>query len=64
MNNKLVSIGDDRYYILGTIKVDCGFDTNKLKSMWGLSDTILRNGDEYFICMKIIDVEFIDKENE
>ena len=26
--------------------------------MWTLADTVLRNGDTYYICMKLIEVEF------
>ena len=34
--------------------------TDELKSWYSLADTVLRNGDEFYICMKIIDVEFDD----
>ena len=33
---------------------------SKLKSWYTLADTVLRNGDTLYICMKIIDVEFED----
>jgi len=28
--------------------------------MYTLADTVLRNGKEYFICMKVIEAEFDD----
>jgi hypothetical protein len=28
--------------------------------MWRLADTVLRNGEEFYVCMKIIDVENSD----
>ena len=34
--------------------------TDELKSWYSLADTVLRNGDVFYICMKIIDVEFDD----
>ena len=32
--------------------------TDELKSLYSLADTVLRNGDMFYICMKIIDAEF------
>ena len=32
--------------------------TDELKSWYSLADTVLRNGDVFYICMKVIDVEF------
>ena len=34
--------------------------TDELKSQYSLADTVLRNGDVFYICMKIIDAEFED----
>ena len=34
--------------------------TDELKSWYSLADTVLRNGDTYYICMKIIEVEYED----
>jgi len=42
------------------VSVNTSYDTDQLKSQWRLADTILRNQNEYYICMKIIDVEFND----
>jgi len=54
--DKFVSIGDDRFYILGRVSVDCKYNVDELKTMWGLADTILRNGEQYYVCMKLIEV--------
>ena len=40
--------------ILGTVSVDSGYKTEELKSMWRLADAVLRNGNEYYVCYKII----------
>ena len=34
--------------------------TDELKKQYSLADTVLRNGDTFYICMKVIDVEFED----
>ena len=58
LDNKLIDIGEDRFYVLGMVWVEnCGYTTEELKNMWGLADTILRNDKVYYICMKMIDVE-------
>ena len=44
--------------ILGTVSVDCGKTTQELKSQYTLADTVLRNGNEYYICMKLIEAEY------
>ena len=54
--DKFVSIGDDRFYILGRVSVECKYNIDELKTMWGLADTILRNGEQYYVCMKLIEV--------
>jgi len=58
LDEKLISIGEDRFYVLGRVLVDnCRYTMEDLKIMWGLADTILRNDKVYYICMKLIDVE-------
>ena len=32
----------------------------ELKSWYNLADTVLRNGDTFYICMKILNAEFDD----
>jgi len=48
------------YIILGTVLADSGYTPDQLKKMWNLADAVLRNGNEYFICSKIIEAEFTD----
>ena len=55
---KIITVGDDGYIVLGKVSVNTSYDTDQLKSQWRLADTILRNQNELYICMKIIDVEF------
>ena len=64
LDNKLIDIGEDRFYVLGMVLVEnCGYTTEELKNMWGLADTILRNNEYYYICMKLIDVEYTEIQN-
>ena len=58
MSKKLITVDDYRYYVLGTVSVDSGYSPDELKEMYSLADTVLRNGDKYYVCMKLIDVEF------
>jgi len=55
---KFISINDDRFYVLGKVLVErCRYTIEDLKLMWGLADTILRNEEYYYVCMKLIDTE-------
>ena len=55
---QIVTIAGEGYIVLGVVSVNTSYDTDQLKSQWRLADTILRNQNEFYICMKIIDVEF------
>ena len=55
---KIITVGDDGYIVLGKVSVNTSYDGDQLKSQWRLADTILRNQNELYICMKIIDTEF------
>ena len=55
---KIITVGDDGYIVLGKVSVNTSYDTDQLKSQWRLADTILRNQNELYICMKIIEAEF------
>ena len=55
---EIVTIGDEGYIILGIVSVSTSYDTDQLKSQWRLADTVLRNNQELYICMKIIEAEF------
>jgi len=57
---RLISNNGEVYIVLGTVSVDSGYTTNELKSMWVLADTVLRNGDQYYICHKTIITEYTD----
>ena len=60
MIDKIINVNNDMYIILGTVLVDkvTNISTNELKSRYSLADTVLRNGDTYYICMKAIEAEF------
>ncbi len=60
MKEKIITVGDDGYIVLGRVSVNTSYDTDQLKSQWRLADTILRNQNEFYICMKIIEAEFND----
>jgi len=56
--DKFVTIGDDRFYVLSKVLVEnCRYTMEDLKIMWGLADTILRNEEHYYVCMKLIEAE-------
>ena len=57
---KIVTVGDDGYIVLGVVSVNTSFSTEELRSQWRLADTILRKDNEWYICMKIINAEFLD----
>ena len=60
MKQKLVNINDESYMILGRVAVETQYTSDQLKSQYRLADTILRNGNELYICMKLIDAEFYE----
>jgi len=39
------------------VSVECKYNVDELKTMWGLADTILRNEESYYVCMKLIEAE-------
>ena len=59
---KFITVNDGLYDIRGTLLADkvTNISTNELKKRYSLADTVLRNGDTFYICMKVIDVEFED----
>ena len=59
---KFITVNDGLYVVRGTVLADkvTTISTNELKKRYSLADTVLRNGDTFYICMKIIDVEFED----
>ena len=58
---KRIVVNDDLYIICGTVLAEkVTISTEELKKQYSLADTVLRNGDTYYICQKIIDAEFKD----
>jgi|TARA_B100001996_G_C18103866_1_gene378419 hypothetical protein len=57
---RIIKVNDDAFVVCGTVLVEkvIGTTTDELKDQYTLADTVLRNGDTFYICMKIIDVEF------
>ena len=59
---QIININDDRYVVRGTVSAHkvTNLTTEEIKNQYSLADTVLRNGDTFYICMKIIDAEFED----
>ena len=59
---QIINVNDARYVVQGTVSVHkvTNVTTDQLKNRYSLADTVLRNGDAFYICMKIIDAEFED----
>ena len=59
---QIINVNDDRYVVQGTVSAQkvTNITTDQLKDRYSLADTVLRNGDTFYMCMKIIDAEFED----
>jgi len=59
---QFIHIKDDMYAVRGRVSAQRVTDksTDELKSWYSLADTVLRNGDIFYICMKMIEAEFED----
>ena len=59
---QIITVNDDKYVVQGTVLAQnvTHISTEELKNQYSLADTVLRNGDTLYICMKIIDAEFED----
>ena len=59
---QIINVNDDRYIVQGTVSAHKVTDitTDQLKDRYSLADTVLRNGDTFYICMKVIEAEFKD----
>ena len=55
---KISFVGDDGYMVLGTVSASTEFSNDELKQQYGLADTILRNKDQLYVCMKLIEAEW------
>jgi hypothetical protein len=59
---QIINVNDERYVVRGTVSAHkvTNISTEDLKKQYSLADTVLRNGDIFYICMKVIDAEFED----
>ena len=55
---KIIFVGDDGYMVLGTVSASTEFSNDELRKQYGLADTILRNNDQLYVCMKLIEAEW------
>jgi hypothetical protein len=55
----IVDINDDRYEVLGTVLASKDYSSEELKKQWN-ADTVLRNGNKFYMAKKIIEAEFKD----
>jgi|TARA_R100001509_G_scaffold157789_1_gene122267 hypothetical protein len=59
---KTISANNDRYLVLGMVSAnkvtEIANTPSELKKLYTMADTVLRNGDIYYICNKIIEVEW------
>ena len=55
----IVDINDDRYEVLGTVLASKDYSSEELKKQWN-ADTVLRNGNKFYMTKKIIEAEFKD----
>ena len=58
---RIVNVNDTLYEVLGTMSVESSDQkgTEYWKGQWG-ADNVLRNGNDYYYCRRIIDAEFED----
>ena len=58
---KLITVNNDLFVVCGTVLVEkVTISTEELKSQYRLANTVLRNGDTFYMCMKVIEAEFED----
>ena len=59
---RIISANNDRYVVLGTVSANKVTNIVKkpseLKNLYHLADTVLQNGNTYYICNKIIEAEW------
>lgn len=56
---KLIPLNGDLYLLKGKVSVDTHFTTEKLKKQYS-ADTVLRKGNEWYLCEKVIDADFVE----
>ena len=57
---KIITVGDEGYIVLDVVSVNTEYSADDLKAQYRLADTVLRNNEKLYICMKIIEAEFED----
>lgn len=59
---QLIHLNGELYIVLGTMSVEKseGLNTDDIRRQYRLGDIVLRNGPDYYICMKAIEAEFED----
>ena len=56
---KLIPLNGDLYLLKGKVSVDTHFTTEELKKQYS-ADTVLRKGNKWYLCEKVIDADFVE----
>ena len=56
---QIITVNEDRYLVLGMIPVNDNYSPEQLKQEWKV-DTVLRNGNNFYLADKLIVAEFED----
>ena len=56
---QIITVNDDRYLVLGMVPVNDNYSPEQLKQEWK-ADTVLRNGNNFYLADKLIVAEFED----
>ena len=56
---QIITINEDRYLVLGTVPATQDYSPEQLKQEWK-ADTVLRNGNTFYLADKLIVAEFED----
>ena len=59
---QFINVKGETYVVCGRVSVKrvTNKSTDKLKNWYSLADTVLRNGDVFYVCMKVLEAEFED----
>ena len=59
---QIIDIKDDKYVVRGAVSAQkvTHLSTEDLKNQYSLADTVLRNGDTLYVCMKTINVDYVE----
>ena len=56
---QIITVNEDRYLVLGMVPVNDNYSPEQLKQEWK-TDTVLRNGNNFYLADKLIVAEFED----